>query len=142
MRLVVDTNTIISALFWMGAPAQLLALVREQKHEFFSSQPLLTELAEVLNRDKFRPHINKAGQTSTSLVDQWISEVSVVDFNALRNPISRDRDDDVVLACAKTAKANAIISGDKDLLVLQQFEGIPILTAAQALAWMRQGNTH
>ena len=50
MRFVVDTNTIISALFWTGAPAQFLALVREQKHEIYSSQPLLVELAEVLNR--------------------------------------------------------------------------------------------
>lgn len=52
---------------------------------------------------------------------------------ALASPVSRDPDDDAVLACALAAKADLIVSGDQDLLVLQAFEGIPIVTAAQAL---------
>ncbi|MHB1199755.1 MAG: putative toxin-antitoxin system toxin component, PIN family [Polaromonas sp.] len=51
----------------------------------------------------------------------------------MTQPICRDPDDDAVLACAKVAQANLIVSGDQDLLVLQAFEGIPIVTAAQAL---------
>jgi uncharacterized protein len=47
--------------------------------------------------------------------------------------VCRDPDDDAVLACAKAAQVDLIVSGDEDLLVLQQFEGIAVVTAAQAL---------
>ncbi len=56
---------------------------------------------------------------------------------ALASPVSRDPDDDAVLACALAAKADLIVSGDQDLLVLQAFEGIPIVTIAQALERLR-----
>ena len=53
----------------------------------------------------------------------------------LRQPVCRDPDDDEVLALAIAAQADLIIiSGDKDLLALQQFNGIPILSPAQAAA--------
>jgi putative PIN family toxin of toxin-antitoxin system len=48
-------------------------------------------------------------------------------------PVCRDPDDDAVLACAVAAQVDAIISGDSDLLALKQFQGIPILTSAEAL---------
>jgi uncharacterized protein len=51
----------------------------------------------------------------------------------LAQPMCRDPDDDAVLACAMAAQADLIVSGDQDLLVLQTFEGTPIVTAAQAL---------
>jgi uncharacterized protein len=52
---------------------------------------------------------------------------------ALEYKVSRDINDDPILACALSAKADFIVSGDKDLLVLKEFEGIQIVTAAQAL---------
>jgi uncharacterized protein len=48
-----------------------------------------------------------------------------------------DPDDDHVIACALAARADAIVSGDKDLLILSAYQGIPILNAAQYLARMR-----
>nr|WP_239056936.1 putative toxin-antitoxin system toxin component, PIN family [Wenzhouxiangella limi] len=48
--------------------------------------------------------------------------------------VSPDPDDDHVLACALSAKADLIVSGDKDLLVLERFQGIDIVTASHALA--------
>jgi uncharacterized protein len=63
---------------------------------------------------------------------------------SLPKPISIDADDDVVLATAKAAKANLIVSGDrKHLLILKHFEGMPIVTAMQAVAmveasWAKQ----
>lgn len=62
---------------------------------------------------------------------------AVIDTNtwisALPYPVCRDPDDDAILACAVAAKADLIVSGDKDLLVLQSHAGIPILTAVLAL---------
>jgi putative PIN family toxin of toxin-antitoxin system len=51
----------------------------------------------------------------------------------LAQQVSRDADDDAVLACALAAQADLIVSGDADLLVLKQFQGIRIMTAAQAV---------
>jgi putative PIN family toxin of toxin-antitoxin system len=51
----------------------------------------------------------------------------------LTQSVSRDPDDDAVLACAIAAKADASVTGDKDLLVLSRYAGIPILTAREAL---------
>ena len=57
----------------------------------------------------------------------------------LAQPVCRDPDDDEVLALALLAQAQAIVSGDNDLLVLQRFEDIAIITAAQALAQLELG---
>jgi uncharacterized protein len=58
----------------------------------------------------------------------------VIDPPPLTQPVCRDPDDDEVLALAIAAQADLIVSGDNDLLVLQQFRGIPILSPAQAEA--------
>ena len=57
----------------------------------------------------------------------------VIDPPALAKPVCRDPDDDAVLALAIAAQADLIISGDDDPLSLTRFEGIPVLTPAQAL---------
>ena len=48
-------------------------------------------------------------------------------------PVCRDPDDDAVLACALAAQADLIVSGDEDLLILKEFQHIPIITPAQAM---------
>jgi putative PIN family toxin of toxin-antitoxin system len=63
----------------------------------------------------------------------------VVNAPALPQPVCRDPKDDIVLACALAAQAHLVGSGDEDLLSLGQFEGIPILTAAQAVAMIEAG---
>ena len=60
----------------------------------------------------------------------------VIEPPPLPQPVCRDPDDDEVLALAIAAQADLIISGDNDLLVLQQFNAIPILTPAQAAAML------
>lgn len=53
MRLVLDTNVVVSALFWGGTPRLLLEAGRARRAELFTSTPLLAELTDVLNRRKF-----------------------------------------------------------------------------------------
>jgi uncharacterized protein len=63
----------------------------------------------------------------------YIAAVQVIDVAPLPQPVCRDPDDDEVLALAAAASADLIVSGDNDLLVLDQFEGVPIVNAALAL---------
>jgi len=62
-----------------------------------------------------------------------VADTNTVDAAPLPGQVSRDPDDDEVLACAATAHATAIVSGDDDLLSLRRYQDIPILTAAEAL---------
>ena len=59
--------------------------------------------------------------------------VTVVTARPLEQQVSRDADDDAILACALAARADLIVSGDDDLLVLKSFNGISILNTAQAI---------
>jgi uncharacterized protein len=93
----------------------------------------LEELADVLTRAsllKQRTAIDK--QAGDVLLD-YTSAVQIVKAAPLAQPVCCDSDDDNVLALAVAAQADLIVSGDQDLLVLVQFESIPIITARAAL---------
>jgi len=133
VRIVADTNTVVSGLLWQGAPRFLINASRTQKLTLFSSPALLAELAEVLARDKFAARILQAGVSAKALVKDYAEIVHVIVPDALQVTVSRDPDDDEVLACAIAARVDAIVSGDADLLILKNFHGMPILSANQAV---------
>ena len=134
MRLVLDTNIVIAALLWHGPPRQLLDQIIERSDiELYSSSLLLSELSEVLLRPRFAQRINVAGLAVTALLADYADLVATVVPTPLSERVSRDPDDDEVLACAIAANADAIVSGDQDLLTLKIFQGIPILTVTQML---------
>ena len=134
MRLVLDTNIVIAALLWHGPPRQLLDKIIDRSDiELYSSSLLLSELSEVLLRPRFAQRINVAGLAVTALLADYADLIATVVPTPLSERVSRDPDDDEVLACAIAANADAIVSGDQDLLTLKIFQGIPILTVTQML---------
>lgn len=133
MRVVADTNVVISGLFWRGAPRQLLNAARAQLIDLYTSPALLAELSDVLLRDKFSIRLVAAGVESNDLVMGYAALAKVVkpaDFIAI---IIDDPDDNSVLECAIAARADVIVSGDNHLLNLSSFRNMPILTANQLL---------
>ena len=135
MRIVADTNTVLSGLLWQGPPRRLLELARERKVSLCTSLTLLAELAEVIARDKFAERVRAAGLSAAELVQDYEHLAEIVTPEPLPAPVSRDPDDDHVLACALAGKAELIISGDKrHLLVLGEYQGIPIRTVSDALS--------
>jgi putative PIN family toxin of toxin-antitoxin system len=132
-RAVIDTNTWISGLLWSGAPRQVVQQVLNRELFCSSSNALVVELARVLNYPRIEKVLAARGWTASELSGQIGLVSDLVISPALPQAVCRDPDDDAVLACALAAHADLIVSGDKDLLVLQSFQGIPILTAAQAL---------
>ena len=133
MRAVIDTNVLVSGLFWHGAPHTLLEQVRAGTLVLISSPVLLTELENVIGRAKFDAILAR----STTSREQTLTELrlcaEVIEPPPLALPVCRDPDDDAVLALALAAQADLIVSGDDDLLALKQYQGIPILAPAQAL---------
>lgn len=133
MRIVADTNTVVSGLLWQGLPRRLLDLARQRTFTPCTSVTLLAELAEVLGRDKFAQRIRAAGLFAAELVRDYERLTEIVEPQLLREPASRDPDDDHVLACAVAAGAEFIVSGDRDLLHLGTFNNIRIVNTTSAL---------
>lgn len=133
MRCVLDTNILVSAFLWQGIPAKLIELAKENKIQLFTSHVLFDELAEVLHRKKLAKSVENTGFSADQLVSHYRRLAYRVTARQLAKRISRDPDDDHVLACALAAKADLIVSGDRDLLTLKSFREIPIVMAAEAV---------
>jgi len=130
LRIVLDTNLIVSALITPGGvPSQLIDLWISGAFDLMVSHATLDELNEVMARKRFA----SIRRTRAKLIDNFLEQVSnhprlVKEIPAI--PIyERDPKDTKILALAMAGKADAIVSGDKDLLVLGSYEGIPILSA-------------
>lgn len=133
MRLVLDTNIVITALLWMGAPHQLFGLITEGRASCFSSEELIGELARALQYRKFERRISERRLTAKALVERYTRLANLVVPAEISPSVLADPDDDRVLACALAAQAGLIVSGDPDLLNLKLFHRIPIVNAAEAL---------
>jgi len=95
---------------------------------------LLIEITQVLSRPKFATILAKAGTDASSLARCYSSLAQVVAAPLIPAPPDLlDPDDVIVLACAQSARAEIIVSADKDLLTMKSFAGIPILTVRQTL---------
>lgn len=132
LRLVLDTNVLVSAFLWRGLPGRLIELAGENEIRLFTCKPLIDELAATLAKKKLAKYVQATGLTSTQILAAYRRLCTNVTVRPLESRISRDIDDDLVLACALAAKADLIVSGDDDLLVLGSFQNIPILSVAEA----------
>lgn len=133
MRLVLDTNIVASGLLWDGTPARLIDAAQAGAIEIYTSRILLAELTRILKRPKFAKAIASSGVGIEGLVLGYAELALLVDPLPIPPTILADPDDDHVLACALTAQAELIVSGDRHLLGMGSFRRIEIITAAQAL---------
>lgn len=133
MRVVLDTNVIVSGFLWGGVPRQLLQAARENRLRLFTSTPLLLELTDILGRAKFAHKLIAAQLSVDQIVERYALLATVVHPAAITPTILDDPDDDQVLACALAAKAEIIVSGDRHLLDLREHQGVRVVTAAEAV---------
>jgi putative PIN family toxin of toxin-antitoxin system len=132
VRVVLDSNVVVSALIWGGVPYRLIQAASAGDITLFASTVLLDELRDTLAR----PHLAARLVQQRSSVEQALGFYGQLVANVIPltlAPTSRDPDDDHVIACALAAKAQLIVSGDRDLLVLENVRDIAIVTPAQAI---------
>jgi putative PIN family toxin of toxin-antitoxin system len=126
VRAVPDTNILISAFLWGGNPARLLEAAIDGEVQLFISQPILDELVRVLNRKGFEAKVPQ--------ILDYLGKISTMVEPALTlNAVKDDPQDNHIVECAVAAKADVIITGDKDLLRMGQYEGIQILQVSDFL---------
>lgn len=133
VRLILDTNIVVSALLWGGIPRRLLELGRDNTVTLFTSPDLLDELADVLSREKFSNLLAQHQLTPDYLMQRYGLLAHVIAPAPIERTVPTDPDDDAVIACALAAQAHMIVTGDRDLLVLHPFQGVQILNPAEAL---------
>lgn len=134
MRLVLDTNVVVSALLWGGNPERLIAAAGESTVELFTSASLLAELAGLLGRAKLAAQLERKGLRAEEVLARYLELAQLIEAPPIEELRLRDPDDAAVLACAAAARADAIVSGDADLQTLARYRGIDILSPAQAIA--------
>ena len=131
-RVVVDPGVLVSALITpLGPPAEIVRAIRAGRLTLVVSPHLLAELLGVLQREKFRRYV------TIEEVEQYVAGLAS-HAESIPDPpdpeqIARDPNDDYLIALAREATADLIVSGDADLLVLDQIEP-PILSPTRLLA--------
>jgi uncharacterized protein len=134
VRIVVDTNLLVSGYISPGTPRRLLDAAYDEVYELCTSEALLAELLDVLGRTHIAPRLQRAGLTAAAAVEDLRRIATIVTPAAVPRVVPTDADDDHVLAAALAAGADLVASGDRrDLLPLGSYQGIPIVTARVAL---------
>jgi len=133
MRAVVDTNILIRALLKpTGTVAPVLGRLRAGDYAVLYSTELLEEIADVLSRSRFRSKYGIQGEDIEALLGLIVLRgEGVVPLERIE--ACRDPKDNKVLDVAVEGRADVIVSGDDDLLVLSPFRDIPILSASAFL---------
>lgn len=131
MRLVLDTNVIVSAIGWSGPPSAVLEALIAGQHTLVTTPELLSEVTRALSYPKMRVI---ATQPATAEILRWLHQPEhLVPAREHLTVILEDPSDDRVLEAALAGRADYIVSGDQHLLRLGSFRGIPIVAPRQLL---------
>ena len=135
LRAVLDTNVLVSGLLVkQGQPARIVDAWRERKFLPAISAPLIAEVRSTLSYPRIRRKYPITDQDVAALIALLEQDALLVPGEANEGgAIPEDAEDEMVLACAVDAEADLIVSGDRHLRDLREFQGIPILTAREFL---------
>lgn len=129
MKVVFDTSVLVSALVFPGGRGeQALQRILEEQDRLFISRAILDELLGVLAR-KFARDAEALSRTAV-----FLGEVATLVKPTRRVQVLRDAPDNRILECAVAAGADAIVTGDREMLALGEYAGVRILSLAEYLA--------
>jgi len=131
MKVVLDTNILISALIKAGKPRELLLKIVEERVQVVLSRGILEEFIEVVEDPRIRRYV---GDDDVIAFLRVIGSVAkIVGVKSKFKVIEEDPNDDIILRTAHDGKADCLVSGDKHLLSLGEFRGMEIVTADEML---------
>lgn len=133
MKVVLDTNVLISALLWKGRLSQIYLLINKQKIILCFSKATLEELIRVLHYPRIATKVQKEAVDIDEIIRALVSSSIIVQPSRVPRAIEEDAFDNHFLACALAAQADFIISGDAHLLKLKTFQGVTIVSPQEFL---------
>lgn len=135
MRIVIDTNVWISGLLWRGDAWRLLKLAEEGLVQICITYTMLLELEEVLGYPRLQKRLTILEQTPASLAAYALHLSYAFDVSRPLLPIvEADPDDDIFLLCAIAAEATCVVTQDRHLLDMENYQSIAIMPVAEFLA--------
>lgn len=134
MKIILDTNIIISGLFWHGTPAKILEKVVSRKLTLCFSESTFQEISKVLNYPKFKSEIEKLSFEVGNFLAKLTQKAIIYSNSEVKlNTIKDDPSDNRFLECALMSGVKYIVSGDRHLLKLKKFQNIAIISPRQFL---------
>lgn len=134
IRVVLDTNVIISGALFGGLPREVLQAAIDHKISVFISDDIIEEISGVLHRPKFR----KTVLLNAILIGQIVELANKVRPFRNEQVILNDRDDHIIIDCAIAAEAEYIVTGDLEFIAYGEVAGIPIIQPRQLLEILSQ----
>lgn len=133
MRVLLDTNVLVSAVLFGGVPRQLLEAALTGDIDLVSSQPLLAELESVLTRKfEFPSSMTASIRAELEALSELVEPINI-------KRVTRTVADDIVLATAAAGAAEVLVTGDKELLGMGRYEGIPIQSPRDLATTLERG---
>jgi putative PIN family toxin of toxin-antitoxin system len=129
LRVVLDTNVLVSATIAEGKSRKLLRLAIQRRYLLIKSKEAIEEFVEVLQRPKFRMTRNDVIKAKNALVKTG----KTIKLTSKRRVIEEDPDDDIFINISLDGNADYIVSGDTHLLRLSNYKGIEIITVNDML---------
>jgi putative PIN family toxin of toxin-antitoxin system len=125
LKITLDTNVLISAMFWSGVPHRILEECKTRNLKLALSPDILTEFKEALIKEE---KFEQTEKTVSQQVEVLIGISSIVIPKEKIQVIKKDPNDNMILECAVAGNSDYIVSGDEHLLELKEFRGIKIVT--------------
>lgn len=130
LKAVLDTNVFLRALVNPHSRCGRLLSEFAEDHVLVLSPAIIREVLEVLHRSDLRANLPQISQLDVTRMISLFAQAEAVEPTSAPS-ISRDPEDDKFLACAKSAAADFLVTEDKDLLVLESYEGTRICRPAE-----------
>ena len=127
IRVLPDTNIIISSVFWRGNPYEVVRKGIFGEYQLVISAEILDEVV-----DKLRNKFQFPEESIQELIDILMTYCHIVDATS-KFDVVRDKKDNKIIECAFDGEVDYIVTGDPDLLVLKEFRGIKIVKAKEFL---------
>ena len=128
MRVVFDTNVLVSGLLFPGGRGEAaLQRIIDERDELVLSKPILDELLGILAR-KFSRDAEELAHVAV-----FLSQLAIFVAPRRKLHVVKDEPDNRILECALTGRAQAVVTGDRMLLALQDFRGVRLLSLRQYL---------
>jgi putative PIN family toxin of toxin-antitoxin system len=131
LRAVMDINVLVSGVLGRGVPFELLRWAEKNSLVIYASLEILAEVHRVLHYPKFQQYIDNQQTSPGELFAKIASLCTIIQVDQVVKGVCSDADDEKFLSCALAANVEVLVSGDRHLLNLVQYQSVRILTARE-----------